>query len=341
MTMKSVKSALALSALLALSVPVAAQTFTLRISHFLPANSNAHANVIEPWCATLAESSNGRLQCQIYPSMQLGGRPASLADMARNGVADIVWTAPSYSPGKFPRTEALELPFLLPYGGVRGNEIIWDYYLEHAQEDYSNFKVLALFGDGGMDIHTRETPIKTLSDLEGLKLRASGRVIANTLEALGATPVSMPPAQMTESIAKGVVDGAVATWEVVPPTKLNEVANFHTHLGEDRAAFGYTVLGMLMNKRTYDRLPPDLKAILDENSGEPLVRAFGKAWDQEIERALSLVDNDNITTLTDENYQAMKEQVKNLPEQWAAEASEQGLNGEQLVDAVRDLSDVD
>lgn len=337
----TMKSALVLSTAFALSATAAAETFTLKISHFLPANSNAHANVIEPWCATLAKASNDRLQCQIYPSMQLGGRPAALADMARNGVADIVWTAPSYSPGKFPRTEALELPFMLPYGGVRGNEIIWEYYLEHAHEDYSNFKVLALFGDGGMNIHTSQSPINTLADLDGLKLRASGRVIASTLEALGATPVSMPPAQMTESIAKGVVDGAVATWEVVPPTKLNEVANFHTHLGDERAAFGYTVLAMLMNKRTYDRLPPDLQTIVDENSGETLVKAFGEAWDREMERALSLVDEGSITDLTDENYQAMREQVKNLPEQWAVDASERGLNGEQLVDAIRQRSTVD
>lgn len=319
----------------------AQQTHTLRVSHFLPASSNAHKNVIEPWCDQLKSRSEGRLQCQIYPSMQLGGSPADLADMARNGVVDIVWTAPGYSPGKFPRTEALELPFLLPYGGVRGNEIVWEYYKEHAHKDYDRFKVLALFGDGGMDIHTRETPINTLADLDGLKLRASGRIIADTLNALGATPVSMPPAQMTESIAKGVVNGAVATWEVVPPTKLNEVTRYHTELGKnDRAAFGYTVLAMLMSKRSYDRLPEELQTIIDKTSGEPLVRAFGEAWDKEMVRARSLVDDDNITELTDENYNEMKKQVQALPQQWAERASEDGLDGEALVEAVRTLSNV-
>lgn len=326
----------------ALTLPslASADTYTLRVSHFLPASSNAHANVIEPWCETLETQSDGRLQCQIYPSMQLGGSPADLADMARNGVTDIVWTAPGYSPGKFPRTEALELPFLLPYGGVRGNDIIWEFYQQHAHEDYSRFKVLALFGDGGMDIHTRDTPINSLADLEGLKLRASGRTIANTLDALGATPVSMPPAQMTESIAKGVVDGAVATWEVVPPTKLNEVTSYHTQLGKERAAFGYTVLAMLMSKRTYDRLPEDLRNIIDENSGAPLVRAFGEAWDKEMVRARSLVDDNSVTELTDAQYNAMRERVRELPQQWAEGASENGLDGEALVEAVKNLSSV-
>ncbi|MFL1453988.1 TRAP transporter substrate-binding protein [Marinobacter sp. GN3S48] len=332
---------IALCCTLALSSTANANSYTLRVSHFLPASSNAHANVIEPWCEKLEADSDGRLQCQIYPSMQLGGSPSDLADMARNGVADIVWTAPGYSPGKFPRTEALELPFLLPYGGVSGNDIIWEFYQQHAYKDYSRFKVLALFGDGGMDIHTRETPINSLADLQGLKLRASGRIIAETLDALGATPVSMPPAQMTESIAKGVVDGAVATWEVVPPTKLNEVTNHHTQLGEERAAFGYTILAMLMSKRTYDRLPEDLREIINDNSGEPLVRAFGEAWDKEMVRARSLVDEESVTELIEAHYNELREQVRELPQQWAKRASEKGLDGETLVETVRELSSVD
>ena len=56
---------------------------TLRIMHFLPAVANAQKNVLEPWCADLAEESGDRIECQIYPSMQLGGTPAQLADMAR------------------------------------------------------------------------------------------------------------------------------------------------------------------------------------------------------------------------------------------------------------------
>lgn len=336
--MKSATRSLFFACLL-LSATAQAETVTLKIAHFLPANSNAHANVIEPWCQHLSEESEGRLQCQLYPSMQLGGTPATLADMARNGVADIVWTAPGYSPGKFPRVEALELPFLLPYGGQAGNEVIWNYYERFAKQDFAPYKVLALFGDGGMDVHTRDKPVKTLEDFRGLKLRASSRTIAKTIEALGATPVSMPPAQMTEAISKGVVDGAMAAWEVVPPTKLNEVTHFHSDQA-GQPAFGYTVLTMLMNKRKYDSLPADLKAILDRNSGAALVERFSTAWDKYIADARAASPEASITVIEPQAYQAIEAAAQQVSEQWIAEMDSKGIDGKSLVEGVRQLSSV-
>jgi TRAP-type C4-dicarboxylate transport system substrate-binding protein len=270
--------------------------------------------------------------------MQLGGTPAALADMARNGVADIVWTAPGYSAGKFPRVEALELPFMLPYGGLAGNEIIWSYYEQYAQDDFKGYKVLAMFGDGGMDVHSRNTPVRTLGDFQGLKLRASNRTIAKTIESLGATPVSMPPAQMTEAIAKGVVDGAMASWEVVAPTKLDEVTRYHSASEEGQPAFGYTVLSMLMNKRKYDRMPDDLKEILDRNSGKALSTRFGKAWDEEMTKAREASAQDSIVAIAASDYQAMQQAVVAVPEQWAEDATSKGLDGKALLDGVRSLS---
>jgi len=160
------------------------ETVVLKVAHFLPANSNAHINVIVPWCEDLQAQSEGRLRCQIYPSLQLGGTAATLVDQVRNGVADVVWTSPGYSPGRFPRVEALELPFMLPYGGMAGNRLIWQFYEQHATEDFSGYKMLALFGDGGQDVHVRGQPVRTLEDFRGLKLRASSRTTARTLEAL-------------------------------------------------------------------------------------------------------------------------------------------------------------
>lgn len=324
----------------ALSLPVLAQaeTVTLKVAHFLPANSNAHANVIKPWCDQLNNESTGRITCQLYPSMQLGGSPATLADMARNGVADIVWTAPGYSAGKFPRVEALELPFVLPYGGQRGNAIIWDYFEQYAQDDFKGFQVLALFGDGGMDVHTRNVPVKSLADFKDLKLRASSRTAAKTLESLGATPVSMPPAQMTEAIAKGVVDGALATWEVVAPTKLDEVTSYHSLLGEGHPAIGYTVLGMLMNKRKYDSLPADLKEIIDRNSGKALSQRFGEAWDQEIGKTQAAAREGSIVALDAGATEAMQQATLKVVEQWLGDAEARGLDGKAMVDGLRRLA---
>ena len=334
--MKTLKLVALATAISAASAAHAAETYTLKVGHFLPSTSNAQVNIIEPWCEQLRQDSNDRLQCQLYPSMQLGGTPARLADMARTGVADIVWTAPAYSAGKFPRVEALELPFMLPYGGKEGNEIIWEFYQQYAQDDFKDYKVLSVFGDGGMNLHTRGKAVKTLTDLKGLKIRASSRTAAKSLEALGATPVSMPPAQMTEAISKGVVDGALASWEVVPATKLDEVTQYHSATPKGETAFGYTVLTMLMNQKKFDSLPKDLQEVIDRNSGKALSERFATAWDIAMDKARDATPAEGLIAISAEDYKAMQAATAGVADAWIKDTK--GIDGKALVDGVRSLT---
>ena len=335
--MKKIKAA-ALCIAMTGALSAHAETYTLKVAHFLPSTSNAQVNIIQPWCDQLRQESQDRLQCQIYPSMQLGGTPAKLADMARNGVADIVWTGPSYSAGKFPRVEALELPFVLPYGGKVGNQIIWDYYEQYAKDDFKDYKVLVIHGDGGMSLHTRGKAVQNLADLTGLKLRASSRTAAKTIESLGATPVSMPPAQMTEAISKGVVDGALASWEVVPATKLNEVTQYHSATPAGQPAFGYTVLAMLMSQRKFDSLPKDLQAIIERNSGKALSERFANSWDNAMDRAHDATPAEGLVEINGAAYADMQAAAAPAVDQWVKEVAGKGLDGQALVDGVRKLS---
>lgn len=206
------------TSLAAASFAAGAQEITLKVAHFLPAVAPAQQKVLQPWCDALQKDSGGRIACQLYPSMQLGGTPPQLVDQVKNGVADIVWTAPGYSAGRFPIIEAMELPFVVT-DASSGSRAAWAFYEQHAQKEFDAFKVLAVHVDGGMALHTSKREIQGLADIGGLKLRASGRMPARTLAALAGSPVAMPPAQMTEAISKGVVDGAMGAWELVAPTK--------------------------------------------------------------------------------------------------------------------------
>lgn len=336
--MKMSKLAVLFAAACTCAAALAETTYTLKVAHFLPANSNAQRNIIEPWCQQLGEESAGRIKCQFYPSMQLGGTPAKLADMARNGVADIVWTAPAYSAGKFPRIEAMELPFMLPPGARASNPIIWQYYEQFARDDFKGYKVLSVHGDGGMDIHTRGKGVATLEDLKNLKLRASSRTAARLVEALGATPVSMPPAQMTESISKGVVDGALASWEVVPPTKLDEVTDHHSAIPAGQPAFSYTVLALLMNERKFNSLPEDLRAIIERNSGPALNERFAIAWDKALDEARTRTPSDQMVAIDATAYGVMRQAAAPVADDWANAATEKGLDGKALLEGARSLS---
>jgi TRAP-type C4-dicarboxylate transport system substrate-binding protein len=321
--------------------PALAQEVTFKIAHFLPAVASTQKVVLQPWCDEMAQLSNGRIKCQFYPSMQLGGTPAQLADQVKNGVADIVWTAPGYSSGRFPKTEALELPGVLPLGGLAGGRVIWEFYGQQLKDEYKDYKVLAMHGDGGMNIHTAAKPLASAEDFKGIKLRTPNRPIAKTLAALGATPVAMPPAQVTEAIAKGVVDGASAVWEVMLPTKLDEVTKYHFETPADRPVMGATVLAVLMNKQKYEALPADLKAIIDKTSGLPLVERYGRAWDEASVTARNKVKSaagHTLTVVSGANYDAILKQLAVVEKEWLADTKAKNINGEALIAAAREAA---
>ena len=125
MTQKIAMAALLLSAGFA-----SAQTVTLKVHHFLPAGSTAHMNFMVPWCDKIAKESDGKMKCQIYPNMQMGGTPQQLFDQAKDGVADIVWTVPGYQAGRFPITEAFELPFMV-YSSEKASRGLWNYAIKN------------------------------------------------------------------------------------------------------------------------------------------------------------------------------------------------------------------
>ncbi|MBC7204644.1 MAG: hypothetical protein H5U29_14250 [Pusillimonas sp.] len=94
------------------SAQASSEKIVLKVAHFLPAHTVTQVNFIEPWCEKINKESNDQIECQIYPAMQLGGAPPQLLNQVRDGVADIAWTLPGYTPGRFPVSEIFESPFL-------------------------------------------------------------------------------------------------------------------------------------------------------------------------------------------------------------------------------------
>ena len=158
------------AALSALSLSAAAQEVTFKIAHFLPSAAPTQQKVLQPWCDEMGKASAGRIKCQFYPAMQLGGTPAQLADQVKNGVADVVWTGPGYSAGRFPAIEAFELPFMVK-DASSSSKALWKYYQQHAHQEFAAYKVLAFHTDGGQAVHTASKQIAGLTGFAGLKLR--------------------------------------------------------------------------------------------------------------------------------------------------------------------------
>ena len=330
---------LLVAAMAAVALPAWAQDVTLKVAHFLPAGAPTQQKVLQPWCEALKKDSAGRIACQFFPAMQLGGTPAQLVDQVKNGIADVVWTAPGYSTGRFPAIEAFELPFMVS-DATSGSRALWKFYQQHAQQEFAAYKVLAFHVDGGQAVNTAKREVKTLADWQGLKLRSSTRLGAKTLAALGGSPVAMPPAQVTEAISKGVVDGALGAWEMVIPTKINEVAKFHSQPAAGQPYPTATVLMVLMNKQKFDGLPADLKAIIDKHSGAVMMDKLGQTFDDEAAAARKKIaaQGNKIVEFSASELAAMKKASAGVEQEWVQQLNAKGLDGAALAAAARELA---
>ncbi|MCY1664339.1 TRAP transporter substrate-binding protein [Rhizobium sp. SL86] len=325
-------------ALMMSGVSAFAADVTLKLHQMLPPQATIPAKVLEPWAKKVEADSKGRIVVELYPSMQLGGRPADLVDQVKDGVVDLIWTVIGYTPGRFPKTEAFELPFMVTTAEAT-SLAFQDYYEKHLKDELKDYHVLAVHTHGPGLIHTiGSKPVKSLDDMKGLKLRGTSKVVNQMLEAMGASAIGMPVTAVPESLSKSVIDGTVVPWEVTPSIKIAELAPNHTQFSGKYGLYTGTFL-FAMNKDSYDAMPDDLKKIIDANSGKDLARMFGQVMDAGDKRGKELADKAGNTTITlDEAETAKwKAQGEAVTKKWVADMDAKGLNGTGLYKDALDL----
>ena len=325
--------AIPLLASLALAAPAAAQEVTLKLHHFLPPSSTTHADFLEPWARRVEAQSGGRIRIDIYPVMQLGGRPPQLYDQVRDGVVDLAWTLPGYTPGRFPLSEVFELPFVAG-SATATSQAVMTFYQRHLRAEFWGVKVLALHAHAPGALHMTEHPVRRIEDLAGLKIRAPSRTVTAALAALGATPVGMPVPQVPEALARGVVDGAALPYEVTLPLRIHEIVKHHTNTGLYTAVFLFA-----MNKDRYESLPPDLRAVIDANAGVPLARLAGQVWDAAEAKGIAAARarGNDIYTLPPAEVARWKTATRPVIDAWIAHTDAAGLDGRALYDEAKAL----
>lgn len=333
----NLKTLITTAALLTLPLAAVAQDVTLRLHQFLPAPATVPKQVLKPWAATLEEKSGGRLKIEHFDSMALGGRPPELMDQAIDGVADIIMTVVGYTPGRFPKTEVFELPFMMTDSIATSKAFMELVETELQAGEYSEVKILGAWVHGPGVIHTNDG-VTTLEDMQGKKLRGPTRVIVDLLKELGATPVGMPLPAVPEALSKGVLDGTVIPWEVSPALRLSELVGNHTEFAGDEALYTATIV-VAMNKESYEALPEDLRAILDAGSGQKLTEmAAQKMFDADKPGRDIAVANDNtIIELDAVEVARWKAASEPVIDRWVAEMEAQGIDGRDLITRAKAL----
>jgi len=310
----------------------------LRVHHFLPTTSTIHARLIEPWCESLYRESAGRLKCQIHPAMQLGGTPAQLFDQARDGVVDVVWTLLGYSAGRFPLLEVFELPFMI-HDAESASRALWRYASQEGAADLHEVQPLALHTHEAGHFFLGKRAVTQRADLRGLKIRAPTRQANRMLAALGASPVGMPVPQVADALYKGVIDGALLPYEVVPALKIHEVTRFASETDARFPALYTSVFALVMNKARYQGLPADLRALIDRTTGIELSARAGRLYDEAAERGRQAVRarGNSVNVIPPAELAQWRATTQTVVESWQSEVTAKGGDGARLLATARAL----
>jgi TRAP-type C4-dicarboxylate transport system substrate-binding protein len=314
-----------------------AQDVTLRLHQFLPPPATVPAKILKPWAAGVEEASGGRIKIEHFDAMSLGGRPPELMDQARDGVVDLSMTVVGYTPGRFPRTEVFELPFIMT-NPVATASAYWEMVETNWQDtEYKDVKVLGAWVHGPGVVHSKDG-VNSLEDMKGLTVRGPTRIINDMLSELGAEPVGMPLPAIPEALSKGVVKGTVIPWEVTPAIRLSELVTNHTEFSGDEALYAATIV-LVMNKAKYDALPDDLKAVIDEASGAKLSKfATQVMWDEDAPaRKIAEEAGNTIVELDAEEVARWKAAAEPVIERWVADMDSKGIDGAALIDQAKAL----
>ena len=333
---KAIVAMAALGAASLASSALAQQTVTLRLHQFLPPTAPIPALAIVPWAKKVEAESGGRIKVQLFHSMSMGGSPPQLFDQARDGVVDISWTVLGYTPGRFNKSEVFELPFMSG-AAEPASRAFHEFVEKHAADEFKDVKLLAAHTHGPGLFHTKD-PLTKLEDLKGKKVRGGSRVISGMLLKLGATPVGMPVPAVTESLTKGVIQGTTIPWEVVPSLKIAEIVKNHTTFSGQQGLFTQT-FALSMNRNSYDKLPADLKKVIDANSGVETAALFGRAMDEgdRIGLASAKKLGNKVVTLDAAETARWKAAAAVVEADWIKEVQGKNIDGAKLVAEARAL----
>jgi TRAP-type transport system periplasmic protein len=307
----------------------------LKLAHFFPGTHPVETKLIAEWSKAIEEGTNGRVVVTSYPGETLLKAP-DIYNGVLNQVADIGLSSFSYTRGRFPVLEAFELPGIVYKNSKAASKVAWDGVKALNPVEVQDTKLLMIIATGPGDLFTK-MPVKSLEDLKGLELRATG-ISARTLELLGAVPVAMPQSEAYESLSKGIVKGNLSPVEVLQGWRHAEVVDYLT-----LTPFLYNNLFFItMNLDKWNALPEDLQNTIEEVTEKVYEEIGIGLWDSQNEPALKWAVEETgleVFTLSDEETEKWINLVTPMQEEYIQKLNEQNLEGQKAVDLVKRLAE--
>jgi TRAP-type transport system periplasmic protein len=302
--------------------PAPAEVINLKFTHHDPPDGPG-GKACADWASQLEKATNGKVKVTMYTAESLAKGKATV-DAVLSGMADIGWSLTGFYAGRFPLYDLITMPTIGINSSAAGSTAAWHIYqnFPEVQKEFADYKVIILHTHQGAPIGTAKKQVKTLEDLQGMKIRATAGGALDWLKAAGASPVMLTPGDIYISMQKGIIDGWTIDMIGAEGFKLHEVTDFYT-----RPYYYANAFFVIMNKNKYNGLPADVKAAIDKLSGVDASRTiFSKQWDADDSAAYTRmkIKPEQVYTLTDAEWARW---VGVSQKVWEAEVAKQQAGG--------------
>ncbi len=306
----------------------------LKFADYLPPVAIPYRDVAVPWSKKIESMTNGRVKFTFFPAESLT-KTADMYDAVQVGMADIVHMDVGATPGVFPLSEGLILPMIFDSDEASSATFmeLVEKYLQATE--LKNVKVLWTIPIPPANIETNKKLVKTLEDLEGMKLACTSQMTVRILSSMGATPVVIPIVEHYTALERGMVDGQVECWPTAKTFKILEVTKYRTNCNLWTSG---TLVAM--NLDSWNSLPPDIKEIFNQTLGVEFSRKAGAIFDASAEDIVQNLiipydkekGNPGIYYLPEDELARWAQVTQPVTEKWIAEKEAMGLPGKAFAD---------
>jgi len=309
------------------------ETWTIKFHYEQPTTAPLPVFGFEPWAKAVEEATKGRVKMQIYPGDTLFKTKTDTIEAIKGGLADVAFMyAWAFSP-QFDLIDAVSIPFFAPNAEV-ASRTAWALFqnIPEVQEQWKDVKVLSAWTTDPYIFITTKKQVKTLEDFKGMKIRMTGGMATEMMKLLGGIPVTIPMPQNYENLQKGVIDGMSAPGEAIAGFRLYEVVKYYTIVPTT-----CVTQELIMNKKTWNSLPPDIQEAIMSVSGEnAAIRMGGGCFDRAWEGLSEKVDKAGYPMV---KYTPPKEEVdrwieiagKPLWDEWVKNMEKRGYTSAQKI----------
>jgi TRAP-type transport system periplasmic protein len=234
----------------------AALALELKLADFLPPTHPYQEQVYGVLGDKIAAATDGEITLKVFPGGALGGNPTEQYDRALNGVADLTFGLPGYTASKFPMTLMVELPGVLDE--ETATDTIWN-NIDLIKDEHKRVHLFSIWTNAENVLYSRDKPVRSLADVQGMKIRVPSRNAGLVVESWGAVPISMPVPEIYNAMQTGVIDGVLIDSTATYAFRLSEVADY-VITGMHASV---SPLVLFMNRDTYRSLSDDQRAAFD------------------------------------------------------------------------------